>query len=55
MIELKNVTKIYHWKQSVDTTALEEINLTLGKKGLVFITGKSGCGVQKAVTFQIKI
>ena len=44
MIELKNVTKIYHSKQSVDTTALEEINLTLGKKGLVFITGKSGCG-----------
>ena len=44
MIEFKNVTKIYHSKESTDTTALEEISLTLGRKGLVFITGKSGCG-----------
>ena len=44
MIEFKNVTKIYHSKESTDTTALEEISLTLGRKGLIFITGKSGCG-----------
>jgi ABC-type lipoprotein export system ATPase subunit/cell division protein FtsL len=44
MIELKNVTKIYKSKKTSSTTALNNINLKIQNKGLVFITGKSGSG-----------
>ena len=44
MIELKEVSKIYRSKKSVDTIALKNVNLTLADKGMVFILGKSGSG-----------
>ena len=44
MIELKEISKIYRSKKSVDTTALKNVSLTLADKGMVFILGKSGSG-----------
>ena len=44
MIELKEVSKIYRSKKSVDTLALKNVSLTLEDKGMVFILGKSGSG-----------
>lgn len=44
MIELKNVQKVYKSKKSFPTTALNNINLKIGNKGMVFIVGKSGSG-----------
>ena len=44
MIELKNVTKIYKSKKSLSTKALDDVNLKIGNKGMVFIVGKSGSG-----------
>ncbi len=43
MLELKNVTKRYQTKSGT-VTALNGINLTFPSTGMVFITGKSGCG-----------
>ncbi len=43
MIEIKHLTKIYSGKGG-DVTALDDVSLTLGDTGLVFILGKSGCG-----------
>lgn len=43
MLELKNVKKKYRTKAG-DVNALDGITLTLPSKGLIFITGKSGCG-----------
>ena len=44
MIEFRNVNKIYKTKNGVETKALNNINLKIGNKGMVFITGKSGSG-----------
>ena len=45
MIELENITKIYEENTSGNkTTAINNINLKIGNKGLVFILGKSGSG-----------
>lgn len=44
MIDLKNVTKIYNSKKGSSTTALNDINLTIGNSGMLFIVGKSGSG-----------
>ena len=44
MIEFKNVSKIYKTKKGVETKALNNINLKIGIKGMVFIVGKSGSG-----------
>ena len=44
MIEFKNVSKIYKTKKGVETKALNNINLKIGNKGMVFIVGKSGSG-----------
>ena len=44
MIELKNITKIYRSKKGVKTTALNDVSLKLGNKGMVFVLGKSGSG-----------
>lgn len=44
MIELKNVKKIYHSKKAQDTTALNNLNMTIGNSGMVFIVGTSGSG-----------
>ena len=43
MLELKKVLKIYK-SDAGDTRALNKIDLILGDKGLVFVTGKSGSG-----------
>lgn len=44
MLELKNVTKIYHLKKAEDVVALDDISLKFPDKGMVFILGKSGSG-----------
>ena len=44
MIELKNVSKVYKSKKGASTTALNDISLKIGNKGMVFIVGKSGSG-----------
>ena len=43
MLELKNVTKIYKTK-SGEVKALDDVSITFPSTGLVFISGKSGCG-----------
>ena len=43
MLELKNVRKTYKTK-SGEVHALDGVSLTFPSKGMVFITGKSGCG-----------
>ena len=42
MIELKSISKTYKSKKSVETKALNNINLKFGDCGLIFIVGKSG-------------
>lgn len=44
MIQIKNLTKIYKSKKKNKCKALDNINLTLENKGLVFVLGKSGSG-----------
>ena len=44
MIELRNITKIYHSKKGTSTKALYNIDLNIGNTGMVFIVGKSGSG-----------
>ncbi len=43
MLELKNVKRIYETK-SGQVNALDGVSITFPKTGMVFITGKSGCG-----------
>ena len=44
MISFNNVSKEYRSKKGQITKALNDININLGDKGLVFIIGKSGSG-----------
>ena len=44
MIQIINLTKIYKSKNKIECKALDNINLTLPDKGLIFIVGKSGSG-----------
>ena len=44
MIELKNVCKEYKSNKGVITKALNNINVSLPSKGMIFILGKSGSG-----------
>ena len=44
MIRFVNVSKEYRSKKGQVTKALNDININLGNKGLVFIIGKSGSG-----------
>lgn len=44
MLEIKNITKIYKTKDAKDVHALDDISLTLGDKGMIFLLGKSGSG-----------
>ena len=44
MIELENLKKVYKSKKSTSTIAIDNINLKIGNKGMVFIVGKSGSG-----------
>lgn len=43
MLELKNVKRVYQSK-SGDVNALNGVSITFPQTGMVFITGKSGCG-----------
>ena len=43
VLELKNIKKIYHNKES-ETLALDNINLEVKEKELISIIGPSGCG-----------
>ena len=43
MLQLKNVTKKYKTKAG-EVHALDGVSLTFPTTGMVFITGKSGCG-----------
>lgn len=44
MLEIKNVTKIYHTRGGVSTRALDDVSISFGETGLVFLLGKSGSG-----------
>ncbi len=44
MIEIKNLRKTYKSKKSIDTKAINGINLSFDDTGLIFIVGKSGSG-----------
>lgn len=44
MLEIKNVTKIYKTKGGVETRALDDVSISFGQTGLVFLLGKSGSG-----------
>ena len=44
MICLKSVSKVYKSRKSRQVRALNEVNLTLPEKGMVFLLGKSGSG-----------
>ncbi len=44
MLKAVNLTKIYRAKKGVETVALDNVNLSFGKSGMVFILGKSGSG-----------
>ena len=44
MLEIRNVTKVYHSKNGNSVTALDNISMTFPETGMVFILGKSGSG-----------
>ena len=44
MLELKNLTKIYRTKGGTETKALDDVSVSFGETGLVFLLGKSGSG-----------
>lgn len=44
MIELKNLYKTYIPNKETKVNALQDVNLTFGDRGLVFLLGKSGSG-----------
>lgn len=44
MLEIKDLTKIYHPKKGIPIYALSKVSLTLPDTGMVFILGKSGSG-----------
>ena len=44
MLELKNLTKVYRTKGGAETKALDDVSVSFGETGLVFLLGKSGSG-----------
>ena len=44
MLQIRNVTKIYHSKAGNSVKALDNISMTFPETGMVFILGKSGSG-----------
>ena len=44
MLEIKNITKIYKSKHGQQVTALDNVSIDFGDKGLIFLLGKSGSG-----------
>ena len=44
MLELRNITKIYHSKSGNEVKALDNVSVTFPETGMVFVLGKSGSG-----------
>jgi len=44
MLEIKHLTKIYKTKGGADVKALDDVSISFGETGLVFLLGKSGSG-----------
>ncbi len=44
MLEIKHLTKVYKTKGGNDTKALDDVSISFGETGLVFLLGKSGSG-----------
>lgn len=44
MLEIKNLTKIYHPKGGAEVRALDDVSVRFAEKGMVFLLGKSGSG-----------
>ena len=44
MLQIKNLTKVYHTKGGASVRALDGVSLTFEDKGMVFLLGKSGSG-----------
>ncbi len=44
MLEVRHLTKIYRQKKGKEVRALDDVSVSFGDTGLVFILGKSGCG-----------
>ena len=44
MIEIRNITKIYHSKTGASVKALDNVSVTFPERGMVFVLGKSGSG-----------
>ena len=44
MLEIRNVTKVYKSKHGQSVTALDNVSINFGDKGLIFLLGKSGSG-----------
>ncbi len=44
MLEIKNLTKIYHSKNGNSVTALDNVSMSFPETGMVFVLGKSGSG-----------
>ncbi len=44
MLEIRHLTKIYTTKGGAETRALDDVSVSFGETGLVFLLGKSGSG-----------
>lgn len=44
MLEVRNLTKIYKTKESIETIALNSVSLKFPETGMVFLIGKSWSG-----------
>ncbi len=44
MLEIRHLTKIYTGKGGAETKALDDVSVSFGETGLVFLLGKSGSG-----------
>ena len=44
MLEVRNLTKIYKTKESIERIALNSVSLKFPETGMVFLIGKSGSG-----------
>lgn len=42
MLEVRNLTKIYKTKESIETIALNSVSLKFPETGMAFLIGKSG-------------
>ena len=44
MLEIRSLRKVYRPRRGVPVTALDDVSLTFGDRGMVFLLGKSGSG-----------